>query len=400
MITSLELHNFKCYKQKKIDFSKLTVFCGNNSVGKSTAIQALAILLQSKFANTVSLNGNLTKIGYHKDVYNHDAQDDSILIKIETTEYGRGSWGIKNSKQRDRLKSNTLVFQGSDLAWKEAKQLKILSSYRFQYLQAERYGPRDNFPLSQNVYHENWLGPKGEFTLEVLHRIHTSKRINLSEAPLEFTSGIFAQLLLDLPPDPRKHENANNHDVFENIKCWMGEISPGFAMFPEKNEVANVATGTMEMNGSKPTKTINVGFGLSYCLSIVTALLLTRKGGLVIIENPEAHLHPRGQSYLGRLIGLTAIAGVQVIVETHSDHLLNGIRVVARLNEDYKDGTFKVIYVSKGEEQSELEELPIGSKGELPNWPQGFFDQQALDIKTIIKGENVTEMPRRRARDD
>ncbi|WP_180834594.1 AAA family ATPase, partial [Vibrio parahaemolyticus] len=67
-------------------------------------------------------------------------------------------------------------------------------------------------------------------------------------------------------------------------------------------------------------------------LPIVLALLVTKPGGLVIIENPEAHLHPKGQSYLGRLIQRTAEAGVQVIIETHSDHLLNGIRVAARLS--------------------------------------------------------------------
>lgn len=82
--------------------------------------------------------------------------------------------------------------------------------------------------------------------------------------------------------------------------------------------------------GGESYRAVNVGFGLSYVLPIVLALLVTKPGGLVIIENPEAHLHPRG-SYLGRLIALAAEAGVQVVVETHSDHIINGIRLMPRL---------------------------------------------------------------------
>jgi predicted ATPase len=140
-----------------------------------------------------------------------------------------------------------------------------------------------------------------------------------------------------------------------------------------------------------------MGFGLSYSLGIVCALLLTKPGGLVVIENPEAHLHPRGQSYIGRLIARAALAGVQVIIETHSDHLLNGIRVGARLDDDYVGEGFKVYYVSGVQDsESTVEEISIGENGQLSSWPEGFFDQQAYDLKTLMKGEEVTDLGRRR----
>lgn len=74
----------------------------------------------------------------------------------------------------------------------------------------------------------------------------------------------------------------------------------------------------------------NVGFGISYVLPIVLALVKAKKGELIILENPEAHLHPRGQRKMGELIARAAQGGVQVIVETHSDHILNGIRFVCK----------------------------------------------------------------------
>ncbi|MEY8215196.1 MAG: DUF3696 domain-containing protein, partial [Colwellia sp.] len=58
-------------------------------------------------------------------------------------------------------------------------------------------------------------------------------------------------------------------------------------------------------------------------------------------------------------------------------------------------GMFKVFYVSNGTDQSNVEELVIGDKGELNNWPSGFFDQQATDIKTIIRGDDVLSEKRK-----
>ena len=71
----------------------------------------------------------------------------------------------------------------------------------------------------------------------------------------------------------------------------------------------------------------NVGFGLTYCLPIIVAALGSTPGAVFIVENPEAHLHPRAQSEIGKFLVRLAASGVQTIVETHSDHVLNGVRV-------------------------------------------------------------------------
>ncbi|HND20426.1 MAG TPA: AAA family ATPase, partial [Acidobacteriota bacterium] len=73
----------------------------------------------------------------------------------------------------------------------------------------------------------------------------------------------------------------------------------------------------------------NMGFGVSYTLPIIVAGLLARPGHMLVVENPEAHLHPQGQSRIGRFLALLAAKGVQVLIETHSDHVLNGIRLAA-----------------------------------------------------------------------
>ena len=73
----------------------------------------------------------------------------------------------------------------------------------------------------------------------------------------------------------------------------------------------------------------NMGFGVSYALPVITAGLLAPAGSLLVVENPEAHLHPAGQSRVGRFLAHLAASGVQVVAETHSDHVLNGVRLAA-----------------------------------------------------------------------
>jgi predicted ATPase len=113
--------------------------------------------------------------------------------------------------------------------------------------------------------------------------------------------------------------------------AWMQDISPGVRIITNsfsEMDVVNLQYAFEHPGGvSNAFRAGNVGFGITYTLPIVLALLSARPGSLIILENPEAHLHPRGQSQMAKLISLAAANGVQVIVETHSDHILNGVRV-------------------------------------------------------------------------
>ncbi|MEZ8041786.1 MULTISPECIES: AAA family ATPase [Vibrio] len=376
MIKSVALENFKCYKNREFDFSALTVFCGTNSVGKSTAIQALSIPLQSRFEKVAKLNGSLVSVGFGNDVHHKDntgqvGQDLSLSVKINLDGHIL-NWGYHE------------LDDSSD-------ELHLLSGYtgelpenfdnlvsNFQYLQAERLGPQSSFDLIEGSrFHEYWLGAKGEFTSEVLARSQKYKRLYIGGSSTPVKNN----------PDPRMHESEARDGLLRQINAWLNEISPGIELNPDLIEAAVASINIFGQNYRNSIKPQNVGFGISYVLGIVTALLSTPKGGLVIIENPEAHLHPRGQSFLGRLIALTAQADVQVVVETHSDHLLNGIRVITRLKEDFDPKLFTLYYISQGEEQSNVEKITITKDGKLSSWPDGFFDQQAQDMFMIMTGQ-------------
>lgn len=125
----------------------------------------------------------------------------------------------------------------------------------------------------------------------------------------------------------------------------------------------------------------NTGFGVSYALPVIVAGLMTQPGDVLIVENPEAHLHPGGQSRLGRFLARVAGSGVQVLVETHSDHVLNGARL-AVAEERVLRAQDALVHFFGYEKTTPIE---VTERGELTRWPSGFFDQIEGDLGRLAR---------------
>ncbi|HCE2477906.1 TPA: DUF3696 domain-containing protein [Vibrio parahaemolyticus] len=368
MLSSITLNNFKCYQTKEFELSYLTVFCGNNSVGKSTAIQAFLLAIQNNFSSELELTGDFLQLGSYTDIHKKDAEEDGMSISIKTP-VGSVAWGYMEKEfdieMSARVEESPLPLL-DDMTKDQARNwLKDKYSSGFTFLSAERWGPRANYPYSTKRRSLNWLGIHGEYTPQVLDR----------NSDFQLETG-----------DVRIHDSVIFPHLTSNLRAWMSEISPGVSIEATTYKEADMATNQFEF-GEHTLRPTNVGFGLSYTLPVVLALLLTKPGGLVIIENPEAHLHPRGQSYLGRLIALAAQAGVQVIIETHSDHIMNGIRLMPRLGKvDYSNILYYQITDKLGDEK--VRSITVNSQGQFSEWPEGFFDQQVVDMKILLSGED------------
>ncbi|MEI7894104.1 MAG: DUF3696 domain-containing protein [Myxococcales bacterium] len=183
--------------------------------------------------------------------------------------------------------------------------------------------------------------------------------------------------------------------LLPQVTAWMGEISPGVRL--ETQAFADLSLARLSFSfvaggaTSRPLRPTSVGFGLSYTLPVVVALLSAPAGSLVLVENPEAHLHPRGQAAMGDLVVRAAAAGVQVIVETHSDHVLNGVRIAVkegragpehvgfhffRRATETRDGDTRLVHV--------VDSPCIDTDGRIDCWPAGFFDQYDLSLEKLL----------------
>jgi len=147
------------------------------------------------------------------------------------------------------------------------------------------------------------------------------------------------------------------------------------------------AIGTLALRfrtGEEWTKPTNMGFGVSYALPVIVAGLTAAPDALLLVENPEAHLHPAGQSQMGVFLASMAGAGVQVLVETHSDHVLNGIRrAIGELG--VLGAERAIVHQFDISESSDHRSLSFSPGGGLSDWPPGFFDQYQMDVAALTR---------------
>ena len=374
MLKKIEVKNFKSFKKIEINLNNLTLLSGINSTGKSSIIQSILLLKQNledvnsvyKEANFNSIknllknfkiNGKYTDFGTNSNILYEYADNEIIEIKV-TLEEGKISFkGEVEDKNSEILKADIE---------NEDNVSELFEIKKFTYLSAERIAPRAIYEYSKESIDNSNLGKKGEYTIHYL---------------AEFKN-------IDIGIQDLKHSGANTYQLLENVQCWLSEISSGISLYPEVN--SEIKTSSMRYSyGSKKMLPQNVGFGITYVLPIVVALLKAKKGDCIIIENPESHLHPSGQVSIARLCAKASQFGVQIIVETHSDHFFNGVRVAIKENSIENTKVSMYYFYKKNrdnflEDSSNLEEIEVNSDGKITKWPLGFFDEWDIQLEKLL----------------
>lgn len=143
----------------------------------------------------------------------------------------------------------------------------------------------------------------------------------------------------------------------------------------------------------------DVGFGVSQIFPIVLEGLRMNKGNTLILEQPEIHLHPKLQMQMADFFVSMALSEKRVLVETHSDHVVN--RLVRRIVEDEEhdlESLIGIYFIKPSEDGAIYEEVKIDSEKGIVNWPEGFFDQTATEQEKIIKAGLKKRMAKRKAK--
>ena len=373
MLERIELHNFKSARDLPVSLAPLTVLTGLNGSGKSSVLQAIALLKQSLRIDggtqELILRGTLVRLGRSEDVRFENATDDEIGFTIQTPQ--------------GQTKLLALAATGADtLELRHDGDIEDVAgalNNGFQFIQADRITPAVQYQQASTPERAaGWLGCGGEYTVDFLLQ-HESTKVSPGRLFPRDHPTLSPELLTQVAP---------TESLLDQTSGWLQHLSPGVRPRAVAVELADAAslrfsyTGTSVDSGSREHRPSNVGFGLTYCLPIIVACLYAPKGGLLLLENPEAHLHPRGQSALGRLLARCAADGVQIIVETHSDHVLNGIRVAAKRAE-IPNESVAVHFFSRDIEsgESSITSPILHANGRFSDWPDGFFDEwsKALD---------------------
>ena len=364
MLRRIELMNFKCFDAVNLQCAPLTLLCGLNGMGKSSIIQSLLVLHQSFKSGALAqgslmLDGSMADIGTGADILFADAEVDFIGFELYGDDVPACHLFFEYSRTSDVL---TAI---NDKELPELWQYHPPFGGSLFYVNAERTGPLKFYPQSESFAQRGDLGPRGEYTLNYLHA-HQNE-------PLR-------------EDDPRC-AGLSSRQLLQVVDRWLQEISPGVHLTFTAIRSADALLPGFSFNRvgdvqSEPFRATNVGFGLSYILPVITAML-TQPGALCLIENPEAHLHPRGQTKMAELAVRATLAGVQVIVETHSDHFLDGVRIAVR------DGLITpeqiaVHYFTRADNATTVSSPRVDKDGRLSEWPEGFFDQHEENLIRLL----------------
>ncbi|MFJ6368353.1 DUF3696 domain-containing protein [Streptomyces virginiae] len=381
MIEQLSLTNFKAFRSADIQLAPVTLLTGLNSSGKSTVLQSLALLRQSYDSGTMMstdgnadsrggflLDGDLVELGTGQDLLHEDFATDEpgadplISVAFETADEEIYAWSARYAPEQDVL---PLEHSTRPVEWGDVP----LFSRRFQYLRADRIVPATTYPRSHHqAIGRGFLGSRGEHAVNFL-RHHAQ----------------------DVVPEgnPLRHPQAGGHTLLDQVVAWMQELCPGVNL--EASEIPGIDSvrlsfgfgGTAGLDSTRRRRPTNVGFGLTYALPIVVACLTAGPGSLILLENPEAHLHPRGQARMASLIAAAASAGAQLIVETHSDHVLDGTRLAVKQGRLTAEDTAVHFFRGNGA-GIQIITPTVAEDGTLSEWPEGFFDESDHTLDQLL----------------
>jgi len=375
MLDELHLSSFKCFDSLDLPLAHLTVLTGINGGGKSSIIQSIVLLAQTleehEWSRSLLLNGpNLAlggasdvinqttgrkrlslggSAGGHKVVWTFEAQDRRAL-SLDLTSVQIDEHDIDTSGQIRWLLPVTMA---EDCA--VVTQLR-----RVRWLSAERTWPRELLPLLDSRSHTR-VGVRGELAAGLLY--------------WRESDSVAADLRV-------KDEPAA---LFHQVRAWMRHFFPGCDLQVRPIEGASAVSLRLRSDSrSDFQRPQNVGFGLTQLFPVLVEVLAAQPGDIVLVENPEVHLHPRAQQEIGTLLARVANSGVQVILETHSDHVLNGVRLAVKGNRGITADCVAIHYLIRAGADGSLQlaSPKIDADGRLDSWPEGFFDQfdQALSI--------------------
>jgi predicted ATPase len=338
MIKEIKVNNYKCLKSVELTFGNLNIITGLNSVGKSSLIQS--ILDYSKAVECCNSRYPLSPADLHFDEI-RNILDTKRKIEIA-------------------INGNPLVITENEVKFINGKPPKNfpIKDKELHYLSATRIGPKDFHKYKKGS--NNITGDEGELIFSVFEN---------REDPI-------AKELIKC---------ANDRTLAGNVNLWLQEILTSKIQLNSGVVDSNTLKINYEFDGIKRISPRHLGSGVSYLVQVIILCLLAKPKDIIIIENPEIHLHPAVQSKLGMFFAFIASKGIQVIIETHCEHLINRVRYEVGYEKSIESKQVKIFY--KAESRESFIRMGINSSGHYvddsgnkTSFPSGFFDSTLREL--------------------
>ena len=345
MLKHIQINGYKCLEKCELALAPLTLLVGPNSSGKSTVIQAILLVFSPLDQKNLPYLKEVVKpFSQFEDVYCRYSNAREIGINIDA-ENGRYAIILNRSKM--------------EIAMSPEATLPVYEETLF-YLSAGRSGPEEISELDKDMR----IGQHGQYALG------------------------FLELCKDKPVHPTLiHPDAHAKTLKAQLAWWLSFIVGSETEARTEKITATSVKTTFHAGGIENISPLNTGAGNSYAIKLLIMCLTANPGDLLLIENPERHLHPGAQSRVASLLAFMAARGVQIVVETHCEHLINRIRY-----EIYKKqlpGKDAIIHYKPSAQES-FETLHVNERGHFCDntgrekpFPNGFFDSTLAELLEI-----------------
>ena len=357
MIKKLYIENFKCFEKKEIEFRNLTILTGENSSGKSSLIQALLFLGNPPGIIGTPFNGDLNN-------YLQSLGSSELLNKFENAK----QFYLKVEFEDEDVPLLEIIFSKHDTD----KYTHSMSEFKFPnpltypnnltYLNADRVRVQQINQYIENI-NQRYFGINGAL---VANYFEHNKR-----------KEIWNELIKD----------ETSYTLETQVNYWLRYITDIQELEFTTEKVSPMFVKAIYKHKDFEIFPENIGTGVSYLFTILVVCLSANKGNIIIIENPEIHLHPKAQARLGEFFAFIANKGVQLIIETHNDHIINKIRYEVYKNKLDKDKTI-FYYFRNSKPQTTTLYLDntghwIDKDNKKIQFPLGFFDATLDELLEI-----------------
>jgi predicted ATPase len=434
MLTHLKLENFKIWRSTgPVRLAPITLLLGTNSSGKSSLIQSLLLIRQTVKGDDHNLDLNLgnpeaddsAMLGQFKDLLcRHGAAIEGTLTPQVGIEFRWSEDGLAESSTLFSARYSKGPASSAELAFlrlgKDRQGFSVLRRrpgiYRLSLAtqakplgQSADFRPQRSFAFSESTL--NKLGAQGELIrpigpalLDELGRIiylgpvrRLAQRdyiwvgrmpAHIGDDGAKAVDALIASGVARQAAQRRKHSLPAEAHLFEQTIHWLKEmnLADGLSI----RALGNSARYELLIeNDGQASNLKDVGVGVSQVIPVIVAALFAQPGHIVIVEEPESHLHPRAQGKLAELLArVSKERNVQFIVETHSEHLFRRMQTLIA-KQEITPHDAAMYFIERDGKAARIRPLEPDDFGRVKYWPEGFFgdalgetrEQTALAIK-------------------